>query len=549
MPIITHEFHSITGNIKLNATVSFIANEYGPQLASLKGGGWIAVWNVPPGRQPARIDGAIYEDDGALRVRISPINQPPEPTNLAGANLRVADLEDGGAAIVWTVFETSPFGNAFGVRGRTVDAAGVLQGGEFEIVAGRGGPSEQNDVTPFVTGLSDGGMAVTWSRLLQLGPQQGLNLSILNADGSERDEFTLVPADQPPFCSDLYGCDVAQAVDGTILIAMADRLRKYGLNGVLQWEHPFVPTPGWSGEARVERLSDGGSFTALRGREDSTMPETLVIGWRSASGLQQNANATGLPSVDSAANYSFDSDIAELSNGMVIVGWPISTNAVDRMLVSPDPLDILLNPNGAYRSNAAGITLTGLPESPGRFVAAWTRYGDVWAQVQEVRKRIIGFGGGETLQGGGLVDIIRGNGGADRIEGLVAADDLDGGPGDDQVIGGPGADRMKGGPGADKFPYEAPAEGGDLLIDFLPGADGLEFASAFGFARGTVLTAGGNFIAGPDPRPVEGGPTFLYNTVSGQLRYDNDGVGAREPLDIALLSGAPPLTVIDFVFN
>lgn len=82
--------------------------------------------------------------------------------------------------------------------------------------------------------------------------------------------------------------------------------------------------------------------------------------------------------------------------------------------------------------------------------------------------------------------LFEGNGGDDVLKGGAAAD---------RLVGGLGADELTGGGGADHFIWDAPVEGGDVLIDFQPGIDNLEFdGAAFGLTDASfdVRSQGGS---------------------------------------------------------
>lgn len=82
--------------------------------------------------------------------------------------------------------------------------------------------------------------------------------------------------------------------------------------------------------------------------------------------------------------------------------------------------------------------------------------------------------------------LFEGNGGDDVLKGGAAAD---------RLVGGLGADELAGGGGADHFIWDAPVEGGDVLIDFQPGIDNLEFdGAAFGLTDASfdVRSQGGS---------------------------------------------------------
>lgn len=134
-------------------------------------------------------------------------------------------------------------------------------------------------------------------------------------------------------------------------------------------------------------------------------------------------------------------------------------------------------------------------------------------------------------------DVIVGNGENNNIEGRQ------------------GADRLSGGPGADTFVYTAPNQGLDTITDFnLDQGDRLGI-SAVEFGGGllprqplnTTNAATGIFVSSPNPNPIGNSANFLYNSRSGLLSFDVDGVGGQPSVELALLTGAPELTIDQFL--
>ncbi len=106
---------------------------------------------------------------------------------------------------------------------------------------------------------------------------------------------------------------------------------------------------------------------------------------------------------------------------------------------------------------------------------------------------------------------------------------------------GLGADKMTGGGGNDLFQFNAIAEGKDTITDFVSGGDQLGILkSGFGMAAGVALGTGDAndfadhyFVTGTaanNAAPVAtelGHGQFLFNSTSGQLFWDDDGMGAH----------------------
>ena len=138
-----------------------------------------------------------------------------------------------------------------------------------------------------------------------------------------------------------------------------------------------------------------------------------------------------------------------------------------------------------------------------------------------------------TLTG---VEGIDASSGADRLTGDSGANRLRGGSGDDTLNGGGGVDSLSGGTGADTFIFaEAPGVStadsiieGASFIWFETGVDTIELDAGVMPALGPSgrLAAGdARFHAGAVSSGQDADDRLIYNTATGQLWYDADGLG------------------------
>ncbi|WP_146087213.1 GDSL-type esterase/lipase family protein [Chroococcidiopsis sp. TS-821] len=138
--------------------------------------------------------------------------------------------------------------------------------------------------------------------------------------------------------------------------------------------------------------------------------------------------------------------------------------------------------------------------------------------------------------------------GIENLIGSNFADKLVGNTGNNTLKGGLGKDTLTGGGGADNFFYKEAKEGGDIITDF-SFDDRLTFSST-GFGNGlvrgvklrTTAAETGVFVSGANPTPLGSSANFLYNTNTGVLRFDPDGIGPSSATTIATLAGAPSLS-------
>ncbi len=161
-----------------------------------------------------------------------------------------------------------------------------------------------------------------------------------------------------------------------------------------------------------------------------------------------------------------------------------------------------------------------------------------------------GFGGTDTIIdvenviGSEFGDVLTGDSGANTISGLGGVDIINGGGGNDSFIPGAGADNVTGGGGADNFFYLSPGEGGDTIDDFEVGVDTISIVGAFfpGGLSGGVVPAS-QFFDGP--AATDASQRFGYNSATGEVFFDEDGLGGVDQITLATLTNQPAFTNAD----
>jgi Ca2+-binding RTX toxin-like protein len=148
-----------------------------------------------------------------------------------------------------------------------------------------------------------------------------------------------------------------------------------------------------------------------------------------------------------------------------------------------------------------------------------------------------GTEGADRLVGSSTDDIIFGNGGNDTIFG---------GAGNDIIFGGAGVDLLYGGAGNDTFGFNSPTDGFDKINDFIVSEDRLTFCrccfgddTAFGSDPLGTLNAA---RFGIGTAATTASQRFVYNSQSGILFFDADGIGGASQVRIAQFVGTPNLT-------
>lgn len=161
----------------------------------------------------------------------------------------------------------------------------------------------------------------------------------------------------------------------------------------------------------------------------------------------------------------------------------------------------------------------------------------------EVSIQISGTSAANSLTGSSADDELLGFGGADR---------LNGGGGRDALSGGAGLDTLTGGAGADWFVFEtAPnsTTNRDVITDMRPAqGDGIAFSStAFkGFGHTGTVRADEFYAAAGATKARDASDHLIYNTTTGTLYYDADGLGGTAAIIVAQIQGAPVLHYDDF---
>jgi Ca2+-binding RTX toxin-like protein len=157
---------------------------------------------------------------------------------------------------------------------------------------------------------------------------------------------------------------------------------------------------------------------------------------------------------------------------------------------------------------------------------------------------------GNTSVFSGSDDYLWGDTGNDTLLGGFGNDTLIGGDGSDQLFGGVGDDILTGGGGSDRFVLERPGTGVDTIIDFQTssGYYGLLgdaiVVSAKAFGGGLPSQPYGNplfdvtlsedaFVLGTTA--VDASDRFIYNSITGDLFFDVDGVGGSAQVQVAKL--------------
>ncbi|WP_263626428.1 calcium-binding protein [Novosphingobium percolationis] len=138
-------------------------------------------------------------------------------------------------------------------------------------------------------------------------------------------------------------------------------------------------------------------------------------------------------------------------------------------------------------------------------------------------------------------DVIAGHGGANRLEGNEGNDLLSGKAGNDTLIGGAGKDTLTGGTGKDYFVFDTAPTSRDTITDFSHAqGDTIQLSKAVfkGFAYTGALHADDFYAAAGATKAHDATDRLVYNTTTGVLYYDADGLGGSAAVAVALLGAS-----------
>ncbi len=197
-----------------------------------------------------------------------------------------------------------------------------------------------------------------------------------------------------------------------------------------------------------------------------------------------------------------------------------------------------------FSDATAGITFTLLQSASNTSFAAAGRGADTYKNFEGV----IGTAFVDTLTGSASTDQLRGGGGNDVISGLA---------GDDRIVGGLGADTMTGGADNDTFVFDSAPNAVDSVTDFnasgsVESGDLIEMSLATFTA---LTTASGSTLASTEFALSNGGgagDTFgagvhvIYDSATGNLYYDSDGLGTANRTLMATLTLSNPGDTFDY---
>ncbi|OGA68839.1 MAG: hypothetical protein A3G83_15695, partial [Betaproteobacteria bacterium RIFCSPLOWO2_12_FULL_68_20] len=165
---------ALDGEFRVNTATA--SSQHTSSVAALSGGGFVVTWEseVQDGGGYG-VYAQRYDASGAAVGSEFRVNTTTASDQLASA---ITALADGGFAVTW--MSNLQDGDGAGIYARRYDASGVAIGGEFQINTA----TANDQVSPAITALSDGGFVVTWGSLNQDGDGYGVYAQRYDASGT-----------------------------------------------------------------------------------------------------------------------------------------------------------------------------------------------------------------------------------------------------------------------------------------------------------------------------------------------------------------------------
>ena len=281
---------------------------------------------------------------------------------------------------------------------------------------------------------------------------------------------------------------------------------------------------------RVAIAAAGGAYALAANVENAVLINSVaydLVGNALANVLTGNALANRIDGGDGSDTLTGGGGADTLAGG-----------AGDDVYILDDALDLVVESAGG------GVDTV-------QFLLSTT--GATFTLGAEIENGTLVSAGLVNLAGNSLGNVLTGGGGSNLITGGGGADTLSGGTGDDTLSGGTGADRLTGGAGYDVFRFDSlPDAGADLITDFAAGVDKIQlskavFAGLAGAATGalglSLFWSGAGVTAAHDADD-----RLVYDTTTGTLYYDPDGLGGAAAIALATFGAAKPvLTAGDIV--
>lgn len=320
------------------------------------------------------------------------------------------------------------------------------------------------------------------------------------------------------------------------------------------------------GSIQLRQTDSEGNISTQLGKSDVTMIVDKTA--PKISSFSPNNSTSGIAVADNlvlsfseAVMFGPGTVTLKNSKGTIVESFALTPSAASSTSLTINP-----SANLSYGSNysleiskgaitdIAGNTLTGTTSFKFSTTDTVNTSSASYTLTTEANKLTYTGSGNFAGTGNASANSITGGSGNDTLRGGDGNDVLTGGAGTDILYGENGSDTLIGGSGADYFVLSTPAhKGTDLFSDFTAGEDKIAFIRS-NFTN--LPTSSSNptspiatdFLAAVGASKPKNGEHLIYNTSTGMLYYDADGLATTAAVPLAIIGKTthPALSVTDF---
>ncbi|PWR04450.1 hypothetical protein DKT77_00335, partial [Meridianimarinicoccus roseus] len=368
---------------EFRANDTAVGGQYDPSVIGLSTGGFVIAWSDGSGRDGSSI-GVYAQRFDANGTPQGVVIQLNEETSSNQDHPQLAALDAGRFMAVWESVNSGSAGdgNGGGVFARIFDAAGVPEGGEFQVNT----QTSSNQGQPSVATLPDGDVLVVWT---DFGPNDGSSAGVFaqRFDAATGNPLAFDGSALPPATmAETQINTVAAGSQSSPFVASLGASASLPQGGfVVAWDGPDSSSTGIFAQIFALDGTPQGSEILVNSDEQSTQSFAaiaarpgggFIIAWQDFSNEADNSGtavtaqefaadgtAVGLPFLvnSETSGNQVSVTMATLANGTVVTGWvsPTSGSAGDgssngvfqKLFASPAPA-----------AGAEAPVLVGLPD-------------------------------------------------------------------------------------------------------------------------------------------------------------------------------------------
>ena len=282
------------------------SRQYDPSVTSLNDGGFVVTWTSLG--QDTSVDGVYgqrYASDGTTQGAEFQVNTH---THSYQSGSSVTSLADGGFVVTW--HSEGQDGGSYGIYGQRYASDGTTQGAEFQVNT----HTNNQQMSPAVTSLTDGGFVITWNSVGQDGSRRGIYGQRYASDGTTQDaEFQVNTHTN----KNQYAPSVASLADGGFVVTWTSVDQDGDMKGGIYGQR-YLSTVGVqsieNATAALEFVDNGISFiNELRTSYGATM-NRLEYAADNLTNIAQNTEAAKSRILDT----DYASETTELARTQII---------------------------------------------------------------------------------------------------------------------------------------------------------------------------------------------------------------------------------------